>query len=508
MRYIRYWLEVLEPLKIVDCDTSRSGEITTLNHIPGSTTRGVVINRMVSNKDFEIKKKLLLSDKVHFLNAYPYIDEKCLIPAPMGFSENKKQDGTLRNTIGNSEFNEGEKRAALGEFGIIDGNTFRYMSLSKGDSLNIELNNNDIFRYDYINPPCEFAGFVAVQDDYYEECKDLLLESLKGAARIGGKKSSGYGKVILTCEELRHKPYTDYSISDTSELLRETEFYMMCLSPMAMLDEYGENCGIDLKMLAEQLGVSEVTIPNCATNIINKTGMNRVWGSRTPEYKMYAQGSVFKIACTQIPEVNNLRRIEDNGIGICKNEGCGRVIFLKNFDEIKSKKPLVSINKNIRKLNFSVKEEDYQKLIRLSAKGMLNAQLTRSKERYLSNVKNNLNITPSQSGIIVSMCRSMRYEEDPEKVNGMFSEYYKQVTAKSENQKVHISGGSVKDHSEIQAAKEILDTPIRELFPDIKETYCGIELKDLLTQSEEIKIRLDLILAKISAENRIGQGGY
>ena len=112
MKYLKYILKNIEPLRIADDSISQSGQAVTLRYIPGTTMKGYVINSLVNNNPavFEENKRELFSDKVCFLNAYPYEDEKELIPSPKGFYEDKTGSNDkkeISNVVINGEFSHG-----------------------------------------------------------------------------------------------------------------------------------------------------------------------------------------------------------------------------------------------------------------------------------------------------------------------------------------------------------------------------------------------------------------
>lgn len=86
------------------------------------------------------------------------------IPTPKGFYENKKQDGNLENRVAKKEENEiisGNKRAAVGMFARISGETLQYMSVEKGEALNVNIEEQNVFRSDSI-------------------CVDIILRDISG----------------------------------------------------------------------------------------------------------------------------------------------------------------------------------------------------------------------------------------------------------------------------------------------------------------------------------------
>ena len=83
--YLKIVFQNLEPVRIADDSTSQSGQTVTLRYIPGTALRGIVINALAVEEDFEEIKRRLFSPRVRFLNAYPSDGELELVPAPKGF---------------------------------------------------------------------------------------------------------------------------------------------------------------------------------------------------------------------------------------------------------------------------------------------------------------------------------------------------------------------------------------------------------------------------------------
>ena len=52
---------------------------------------------------------------------------------------------------------------------------------------------------------------------------------------------------------------------------------------------------------------------------------------------MYEKGSVFRLKYSGVINAEKMLRVCDMGIGIRKNEGFGRVIFIKDYEKIKYK---------------------------------------------------------------------------------------------------------------------------------------------------------------------------
>ena len=59
--YLKIVFQNLEPVRIADDSTSQSGQTVTLRYIPGTALRGIVINALAVEEDFEEIKRRLFS---------------------------------------------------------------------------------------------------------------------------------------------------------------------------------------------------------------------------------------------------------------------------------------------------------------------------------------------------------------------------------------------------------------------------------------------------------------
>ena len=104
-----------------------------------------------------------------------------------------------------------------------------------------------------------------------------------------------------------------------------------------MLDKYGEPTGLNMEELESRLHVNNLRIISCLSKIAQYGGFNRTWGTRLPEYKMYKEGGLFKLEADNEFDPIYLRDIENSGLGIKKEEGYGRVLFLGEIPKIEEK---------------------------------------------------------------------------------------------------------------------------------------------------------------------------
>ncbi len=212
-KYLRIVFQNLEPLRISDDGISQGGQTAALRYIPGSALRGVVVNALSHRPDFESMKKMLLSQEVRYLNAYPLDGERELIPSPLGFYENRvEREGKkeLENVVISGSFTEGNKRAALGSFCRRDGDCIYYYTPDTGSDLKIRINPEEggkqgVFRNEYLCAGYMFAGYIAVDAAALEEViRDVFQKDMV----LGNARSAGLGKCkILSCGYAERLPY-------------------------------------------------------------------------------------------------------------------------------------------------------------------------------------------------------------------------------------------------------------------------------------------------------------
>ena len=377
MIYLKYTLQNIEPVRIADDSTSRNGQTVSLKYIPGTTVRGLVMNKIASAYDevsFQKKKRVLLSNQVKFLNAYLTVEENGtkieLMPSLKGFYEKKSPVETefgseLENVVVSGEFSEGSKRAALGRFCYLTGknaeeaerSVIKYYNVETGSDMKIKiiLDNEDkkndekqnVFRNEYIAENHLFTGYIAVDLQGLDKADaDVLLADIQKAIGenadqtviIGNARTGGLGKCkVLSCDYTDGDCFVPYE-----EYLPEGDLtegcYMMLLSNTTMRDSKGELCGLDCKQLEEIMGVSDLKVERCSTSTVEVKGYNSTWGVKIPSAVMYEQGSVFYLTYNGVFTKENMLDLCHKGIGIRKNEGFGRVLFLKDYSNIAYKK--------------------------------------------------------------------------------------------------------------------------------------------------------------------------
>lgn len=385
---LRLRLHTELPVVFTDPNRSDGNSTETYGFIPGSAIRGAVIEMLAAGDQawFAAHKAALLD--VRFVDAVPVPDHALVpIPAFRGFYEDKDEK-TLECMVRNGNFTQGLKRARLGTFCALSGDTIHYWNARTGGATRI-LRGKDgedtrMFQVRALSAGQDFEGYILLDD---LELGEKLSQTLGKTLWLGADRYAGYGKCSVQVEAIPHPIWQDvygYQDGDTPQ----KELYLLAIAPFTMVNNSGEPCGLDEAKLARLLGVKEVMVQCCATSMFRAGGYNRVWGCRAPSVHFYDRGSLFRLTCDPAPALDALRRVQREGLGIRRAEGFGQVLFLRT-----------ALVNGLRK---KVKQE-----INSNNEANTQAQLRRTRYRWVMDHTGELNtcgLSKSQIGIIQVLC--------------------------------------------------------------------------------------------------------
>ncbi len=500
MRYLKLSIINVEPLCISDDSTSQSGQTNCYRYIPGTTIRGFVVNRLASDEIlFGQYKKDLFSDRIAFMNGYPKSGDNELIPSLKGFYENKKADGAIQNVVINGRFDEGMKRASLGRFCRIDGDTVRYCGIDTGSTMKIKIGRDDqsVFRSEYIVPGYNFTSYIAFSDDI----DDNLFNSVKSCfdekkAVFGNGRSQGYGKCFVTaseCEAPEYEKYCDVHDDDKS-------IYMILLSNTVMRDDDGEYCGLNCDKLAKKLNVEKVLVKQCSTSTVIVHGFNRTLSIKLPTVPMYEQGSVFKLSIEGSLKKDSLVSLMDSGIGERKNEGFGRILFLGSSYEILNRKKEDNVRVGAENVCDDTPTDNELVMIKGIAKNYYRKLIRKAMERRIPSDKSRMHITKSQSGTVLSILEKNRYNSG---IGDILSRYFSHAEGKEDNQKIHKERVSIKGFS-AEVTDILMNRDICDTLGVTQKQVMGIDVDELITSEEKKQMAVSYVIELIKYENKEG----
>ena len=437
------------------------------------------------------------------MNAYLYENNRELLPSPKGFYEDKtvvmgKKE--IQNVVINGEFDDGNKRAGLGRFCYFKDQCIYYYNVETGSDMKILINKRkqddkqNVFRNEYITSGHTFVGYIRVDD---EELAKAILEVFQKNIFLGNARSQGLGKCrVLDIKEMPEDfiPYQEYAVTEDAE----NTCYMMLLSNTAMRGNRGEYVGLNLKYLEEKLGVSNLRIEYCSTSTVNVKGYNRAWGSKIPSITMYEQGSVFKLKFDGSASLENMFKIMQSGIGVRKSEGFGRVLFLKDYENIRFKMEEKHSAEDFTQ--ESPNGNDMQDIKILASNYYRKMIIQAMQENIISGV-NNRNLNNSQIGNVRGLLEANRY--DAMHGTETIKQYFTNAMKREQNTNVQ------KQKSSIKALKDkilpILDQPLEQTLEMKHFTkIMGISVDELISEEELQRMKIDYILELMKFDNRKG----
>ena len=495
-KYIHYKFVNQQGLRIVNDHTSQHGESATLRYVPGTTIRGLIISTMASNGKLDSWKKQLFSDDIQFLNAYVCAEKKQMIPSPKGFYEDKtttEGQKEIQNVVIDGVFDDGMKRASLGEYCYFEDGVIRYVSVVTASDLKIKINDvkRDVFRNEYIAPRHVFAGYIRVAD---EQIRKEIKNILETGFFLGNARSSGLGKCkCIELSETDEIPYAEYAVDADAE----GECYLYLASDSCMRNAEGELCGIDEKTLGERMGVEGLEIAFASTSRRISGAYNRNWGGRTPSLPLFEKGSVFHLRFNGKASVERMQRIMDEGFGIGSNEGFGRVLFLKDYSKLHAKLATSPGREALVRNNVSCGDEES---IRVVAKNMLINRIKVACAEYILKESGRMkNTSSSQMGIVDGICTQYRYQT--KQADQALEQFFTHRDNKEKSQKIQ------KQYRSNRFMKEFLYDKVwkGDLFTLIgysESSIMGIPIRKLLTENEIDQKKLELISKLIRYENK------
>lgn len=344
---LTYRLYLKEPVRVTDRADSHDTFLSCLGYLPASAIRGHVLHRLAEQRPewFQAHKKQLLR-QVRFTDALPrkggLAQDAVVLPAVKGFYEDKLEQ-TFYSILHTKTVQEGTKRAKLGQFCTIspvDGaeacmEIQGWSAKTQTDTRN-DRKEKRLFQTEQLSPGQWFAGHVLL-DGCSEAVKEAVAGALTGELRLGAGVHAGMG--LCEVHDRRWEPEAPEcaAYGYRAEDAPSSTLYLLLLSPLALADEYGRCCGGSRERFEQLLGVP-VRQMFCATSVIQVQGFNRTWGTRLPTTVAYDRGSMFRLDCACPPPWQTLKKLERSGLGLRREEGFGRVVFLRDFAQVRQKK--------------------------------------------------------------------------------------------------------------------------------------------------------------------------
>lgn len=330
MAPITFQIDLEQPVLIGDVGAGEENSAVTVNYIPGSVIRGMLIHHYIhqhGNLQLAPNKMeylLFFSGQVQFLNAYLLSTRgERMLPLPRSWQIEKDDENSQNATI-HDLASTSEKKL---ESPISPGASFCTLSdqevaLAQPD-LHIGLHNastkrfvkrqedSTVFRYDALATGQSFGGVILCPDD---TTMQSVIEELLAAGNfhIGRSRRAGYGRVQISNIK------TDSAWQEYQTLGKQNILPLTLLSNTILRDRLGQwttdiTAALDLPAPTKSFLATTVT-----------GGFNRTWGLPLPQSPTLCAGSVYVFAADD-ELAKTLTTLAATGIGERRIDGFGRV---------------------------------------------------------------------------------------------------------------------------------------------------------------------------------------
>lgn len=352
-RYIKYRITTLEPLKLAG-EGSQQGTVVTRNFIQGAAIRGVLIGRYLrEHPDEEIdasahqREKFLTKTK--FYSAYIAADKQATIPVPYVFQADKQvmreqeergEDIDIQNRFHKEQEKKGTQPVKRNAFCVMNDECMYTLDVNKVEHLHIQKSEEKnkeaiMFRYEAIAPGQTFIGFIQCEEEWVADFVKLLEDDI---CYIGGSKGSGYGKCKLQLDQTMD--YATYRNEFPVELenSHKNQFILYALSDLVLFDQNGMVANaIDEEFLKETLELEKVEKRTMVCDTSITSGYNSKHRAHSVQQTAVRAGSVFQYEYIGTLQMERIQELEEQGVGIRREEGYGRILVNPDFSQNKTK---------------------------------------------------------------------------------------------------------------------------------------------------------------------------
>lgn len=342
MKYVNYILDAEEPIKMGDQGSQANSD--ALSYIAGSAIRGAVISECVK-AGMSVEE---LVKKTRFFDAYIVDGERNTMPIPLVYYADKhaiRENESRMQKEASAELTirtcltdvpkEGEQHVDSNGYALFEPNgCLVTVQVRKTANLHIRVGNTPaekaMYRYEAIEEKQSFGGAIVCEDS---ETAEMYKDMIEGKVLyLGGSKGSGYGRCkVRKAEVLSYDQYlTGYGISRTNT---DGTLVVYAMSNLLPNDEFGGIVGeISGEYLAGALGITEVKPVKSFVATGVSGGFNHMWRAGSVQRNYVKAGSVFVYTYRGELEDDAVLRLEEQGIGMRRQDGFGRVLINPDLD--------------------------------------------------------------------------------------------------------------------------------------------------------------------------------
>ncbi len=328
----------------------------SLDHVPGSTFRGIVAGAVSS--DTELLNRLVLSSKVRYLNAYLGIGTQRCMPAPMAWQAEKSSAMPTRGfdlsaaTVPDDFAGQSVRYHVAGppDPDALD----QSLTLARTKGTGRMHNQRDprkgrswedangethgaLYSYEAVAADQDFYGMIALDDESLaEEIQALLPDSVQAGnglhdgveptmLHIGRSRLAGYGgRAALSWLPIVQRE-TSETLWSMPESVQADERFRIILTADCICRHptSGELDPSALRAAIEQALPVEVEQAWVAATTVG--GFNRRWGMPLPSWSAAQAGTTLTLRAKEAVDRAVLIDFENRGLGLRRRDGFGRV---------------------------------------------------------------------------------------------------------------------------------------------------------------------------------------
>lgn len=369
-QYLPYTLTLNSPVILTTLGGDPNSS-QTLPYIPGSAIRGALAKALGDPGTDTAKQRefhhLVLGGNVRYLHAYPAHDSRRALPVPVSVQRKKYEvendrtisafdlaayDGhpSLDQDLSESWPEDQLTAPAEGFLTIgaarptlvqpeLSARIHHQRDRKKGRAWKDKQGETHgaIFAFESLDAGQSLKGIIQVRGDSEEEClriEDRIKGLLGDSILVGRSRRAGYGGMARVQWETGRKREVEGVGTEgfrpvTGDIKTGTEFRLLLTSGCIAHDPVtGQMDPGGLESLIGQALGDRATLVRKRWAFETIGGFNRKWCLETPQVLAVAGGSVLVLRTNQDIPADDLRCIEDEGLGERKEEGYGRLLFL------------------------------------------------------------------------------------------------------------------------------------------------------------------------------------
>jgi CRISPR-associated protein Csx10 len=340
MKKLYYTITTKEPL-IITQHSDDPNMYETLQYIRGTVIQGLFAQKYIEKNELADTEftRLIITGDCKFLNAYPFINGKLFVPAPLSIAKEKYNTNIVHNLL----LSETEEQThGLKSLVNIEGEVITTLIIPQAIHLHNAIDNKTriskkgfIFNYQSLPVGIIFKGCITLRNDADENIIRALINN-KSEIRIGRSATAEYGNASFNWDEDKKTEKID------DKKTKQGNVIMTLLSDTIIYDKNGLSSlnQIDLKKY-----ITGTEIVKYISKKSRIEGFLNIWKLRKPSENVLAAGSSYML--DKLPD--NEEELLNFGLGERTQEGFGQISFTLqnvnqqhfsyneiNFDEISS----------------------------------------------------------------------------------------------------------------------------------------------------------------------------